>query len=389
MLDKRYGQITQSLSIFVILLIAVLLLGACGGKEEEPTKQAVATEVAPTEEAAASGKPFEGRHLVVGAWDGPYADVIREVFVPSFEEQTGATVEIKGMWTEVVDTITAAPEDAPPYDMTVGEEYLNIRGLQEEIWLPIRYENIPNSKDVYPWYFDRDQLDEADDAYGVPFGYGFEVLAYNKEEIDFEPTSWSDLWRPEVQGKIALDKGYWNFAIATAAFHLKDAPGEGELYTEEGMNKVIAEMAKLDVSVWFPTGADSVTALEQGKFVIGEMYAEDIGHMSERDSKYAFVIPEEGIMGWVDYYHVVRGTSEQDLAEAFINHLLDPELQSEFAKRQYYWMANAKAEVPKDKAWFTPATNEELAAQARVFDYDTFIPDWSAIEERLKKEVWK
>jgi len=136
------------------------------------------------------------------------------------------------MWTEVVDTIIAAPADDPPYDVTVGEGFLNIRGLQEDIWLPIRYDNIPNATDVYPWYFKRDEIDETDDAYGVPFGYGFEVLAYNKDALDFTPTSWSDLWRPEVQGKIAMDAGYWNFAIATAAFHLKDLEDSAKLLAE-------------------------------------------------------------------------------------------------------------------------------------------------------------
>jgi spermidine/putrescine transport system substrate-binding protein len=364
----------KTFTVVVAAVAVAVLLGACGS--------------APGETAEEEGLPYEGHHLVVGAWGGPYADVIKEVYVPSFEAETGATVEIVGMWTEVVDAIVAAPEDDPPYDVTVGEGFLNIRGLQEDIWLPIRYENIPNADDVYPWYYTRDEIDDTDDAYGVPFGYGFEVLAYNKDELDFEPTSWSDLWRPEVQGKISMDGGYWNYAIATAAFHLDIEEGEGELYTDDGMDAVMEEMAKLDIAVWFASGADSVGAMERGEIVIGEMYAEDIGHMSERDPKYAFVIPEEGVMGWVDYYHVVRGTSEQDLAEMFINHLLDPDLQTEFAEHQYYWMASSKAEVPADKAWFTPANNDELAAQARVFDYDTFMDEWSAIEERLKEEVW-
>jgi len=330
---------------------------------------------------------FAGKHLRVVGWSGPYAEDIQKVFGDSFERKYGAKVEVRGGWIEMVDQIIAAPADDPPFDITVTEGQLMIRGINEGVWLPIRYENVPNAQDVFPIYYEWDNIDSRSTAWGAPFGYGHMLIGYNKERIGFTPTSWSDFWRPEVQGTLAMDAGYWNFAIAVPAFHLNMEPGVGEVYSDAGLDAIMQALNELDVPLWYGGGAECVAALERGDVDFAETYFQDIGTLSERDDRFSFLVPEEGAMGYVDYYNVVRGTKERNLAEAFINHLLDPEFQSEFSRVQYYWMANAKTEIDPRKPYI-PGTNEEIARTAGVFNQDYLVSMWSTIEERLKREVW-
>ncbi len=353
------------------------LLAACGGAEEKPT---------------GTPAPFEGEELNVAAWSGPYARGFREFFVPSFEQATGARVTILDEWAEIVDKIIAAPKDDPPFDLAIGEGYTQIYGLQNKAWITVDYDNVPNSKDIYPWFFEADQIDAEDDAYGVPFGYAYEVIGWNKEKIPgFQPTSWADLWRPEVQGHLGMDGGFFNYALAAAAFKLGYDPATLEADTPE-LDQVLAESAKLDVALWYSSGAQSVAALQAGDIDVAQMYIEDIGNLATQDPTFDWVFPQEGAMGWIDYYMPVRGSQVKELAEAFANHLLDPGAQTEFAAHHYYWMSNQKYEIPGDKAQYFPRTDEELRQKSHMFDYDFWLPhffDETGVYTRFSKEVLK
>lgn len=356
------------------------LLAACGGGGgEEP----------PGETPGA----FEGQELSVAAWSGPYARGFREVFVPSFEEVTGARVTILDEWAEIVDKILAAPKGDPPFDLAIGEGYTMIYGLQSDVWVPVNYDNVPRIKDVYPWYTEADEIDEEDDKYGVPFGYAYEVIGWNKEKLPgFNPTSWADLWRPEVQGRLGMDGGFFNYALAAAAFKLGIDAATLQADTPE-LDQVLAETAKLDVALWYTSGAQSVAALQAGDIDVVQMYIEDIGNLATSDPRFDWVFPVEGAMGWIDWYMPVRGAEEKkDLAEAFANQLLDPDLQTQFAARHYYWMANKNYQIPADKAEYFPRDNEELFQKGHLFDYDYWLPhffDETGVYTRFSKEVLK
>ena len=339
-------------------------------------------------DASGGDRPFEGRTLRVAAWSGPYARSIREYFVPPFEEATGATVEILDEWTEQVDKILAAPADQPPFDLSIGEGYLMCYGLQNDVWLEVDYSKISRAGEIYPWYREADEIDCEDDAYGVPFGYGYSVLGFRESDLGFRPTSWEDLWRAEAQGKIALDQAFFNYGLAPAAQVQGIDPAALEAGPE--MDAVMAKTAELDVTLWYTAEAQVVNAFQTGDVAIAQMYIEGAQQLAEEDPGFDFIIPEEGSMGWIDYYMIVRGTTEVDLAHAFIDHLLDPDLQSRFAEDHLYWMANQDAAIPERRAELFPKTNEELAERAHMFDYDVWIPhyfDETGVYTRFSTEV--
>lgn len=51
------------------------------------------------------------------------------------------------------------------------------------------------------------QLTNSGQVWGAPYRWGTTVIAYNREKVKdwgWTPTDWSDLWRPELRGRIAL-----------------------------------------------------------------------------------------------------------------------------------------------------------------------------------------
>src|SRR5262245_21135157 len=63
--------------------------------------------------------PFADRELRVFVYAGGHEKTMREVFVPRFEEETGATATLYPGWWDGVPKLKAAPENDPPFDLMV------------------------------------------------------------------------------------------------------------------------------------------------------------------------------------------------------------------------------------------------------------------------------
>ena len=80
-----------------------------------------------------------------------------------------------GGWDQMVNQIKAAPEDNPPYDIIVAEEYVSSSGLAENVYLETDKSKIPNLDAVYPWFYETRPAEAA--KYGIPFGGGTTMLS--------------------------------------------------------------------------------------------------------------------------------------------------------------------------------------------------------------------
>ncbi len=374
------------IAIIVILISTMLVAMACGGDATSTPAPATSTPTPPPAAATPTPKPFEGQTLVWTAYSGQFYDAIKETAIPSFEEKTGATVQlVPGVGADLGE-ILAAPADNPPYDGIFGDGTTLLRGIEEGVWLQLRRENIPNMDDLHSFHLS-DHGEGRDVNFAAPFQYGFSTLVFNKEILGFTPTSWSDLWRPEAQGKISMSTAYWILPISAAAFALDLEPGPNELYTPEGFDAIIEKLQELDVALWWSSGAEATAALERGDTAIDPMTPEFQPIVARDPERFGMFTPEEGTAGFIDYMLIPRGTSKQDLAEAFINHLLDPEVQAAYAEIQPFFVSNSKTVYGPAASRVLPSP-EEMAERAILWQWSYLLPHWEEYEERLKREVF-
>ena len=234
-------------------------------------------------------------------------------------------------------------------------------------------------------------FDGIDLTYGVPFDYGIVALAYRKDLVPFEPTSWNDLWRPEVAGKVGMNPdGHFSTAGITALI-LDDMPGIREYDSggvdSAGMDAIIDKLNEVDVAMWWDTPAHATAAIERGDIAIFADAAEQITTLVRQDpDKYGMVIPEEGTPGFMDYLCVVRGTENRDMAEVLFNYMLDPELQAEFAENIPYPMSNKNVVYGPNARQLVPESEEELQSKMVLMDWAYITENWDLIDERLRKE---
>jgi len=329
-------------------------------------------------------KRFGGRTLHVTTWSGPYAEGFREAFVIPFMEATGAKVILHPGWGEFISKIKASPPDNPPYDVFLADGWNYINARNNGFLLPIRKENIPNLKYVYPFLKEYKYYKEG---LGVPFDGGPYLLVYMPDKVPFTPRSWSDLKREEVIGKITLDET-WYYGLYIAAFINRSKPGIEELFSDEGIDECFEIMAELAPRArkFYKGGAEFFSLLKTGEAVMGPYYSAGTFAEMQKGLKCKMVVPEEGIISYVDFLTVIRGTKNRDLAEAFINFCLDAKNQTIFAHKLANWMANSKAELPEEVRGLLPTSNEEF--EKMYFEDWEFISAKSLeLSERWKKEV--
>ena len=343
--------------------------------------------VAPT----VTAKRFEGETMVFGAFAGPFMDATRDLMGKKFEEETGGKISFVPVYDAYVDLIASAPENRPPYDAVTCFGPDIFRGLAEDLWLPLRLENIPNALDLTEFHTrtSGSGFEGVDLTYLLPFEMYLLVIGYNKELLDFEPTSWADLWRPEVQGKIGLDTVYHFINTGAAALILDDQPGIDEMFNEEGLDVIIEKLQELDVALWWDTAAQGTAAMQRGDISILAHGAELMGVLvNESPEKYAHFVPKEGSPGGVDYLCSIRGTQHREMVEVFFNYMLDPELQGQWAEFIPYWMSNSKTQYGPIASQLIPPTYEERIATFYNMDWPTYLDRWDHIDERLRKEVY-
>ncbi len=338
--------------------------------------------------AERTGKEWQGHTLKVTVWSGPFLDHFQEAVVKPFEEATGATVLVTGHWGEAPSVILAAPKDDPPYDILFGSSLEYTIARQNDLLLPLRPESIPNAQLIWPPA--KGQVPVVD-GFGVPFDYGENVLVFLPERLNatgIELESWKDLLRPELDGKVALPRAYWLDNLWTAALIMDDEPGPAEVFTMTDAVFAKAEGLAGQVGFWYEGGADAIAALVQGEVLVASYYAEYVFQPDIYDLGVRAVVPAEGAPGYVDYFSVVRGTKERDLAELFINYALDAGRETAFAALHFTQPLNRNATVPERVAGFYATTDAGWERQlADMPDYWFVADRFTELSDRFLREI--
>jgi spermidine/putrescine transport system substrate-binding protein len=330
---------------------------------------------------------FAGESLIAVSWSGNYEQVFRETIIEPFNAQYGTKAETVGGWDQITSQIAAAPEDNPPFDVTVAEEYISSTGLAGWQYQKTDPANIPNLAAVYPWFYET-RPDKAKD-YGIPFGGGTCMLMVRKS-LEIAPASWSILWDERLAGKVTADSAAWWWALSVPAVISKINPGLDEMYDMATAEALFAELDKLKVSKWFSDGAEQANILNQEEADAAMTYSSDAySFLTDNPGEYEAAVPAEGVSAWADWYFKVRGTKHSALADLFMNYLLEKETQDRFLAKSMIFMARQDVTVPAHWTGY-PTSNADYHRMFQILTmdgWDKINANYQAFDDRMKQTV--
>lgn len=284
-------------------------------------------------------------------------DVVKE-----FEKITGAKVNYTNFESNE-NMYSKLAGGGVSYDVIAPSDYMIERLIDEDMLLPLDYDNIPNMK-----YIRKDCLNlpyDPEQKYSVCFNTGYTVLIYNKNLVDEVPDSWSVLWDEQYRGKVLM------FNNSRDAFAIAQKMLGQSLNTSNEQDWVDAAelLAKQKDAVNPVYVMDEVfNLMESGEYAFATYYVGDYVAMNENNEDLGYVYPKEGVNSFYDAFCVPTCAQNKKGAEAFINFMHEPQVAFENEEYIYYASANQTVQDNEDSSLYgNEAVYPEIAPESEVF----------------------
>jgi putative spermidine/putrescine transport system substrate-binding protein len=348
----------------------------------------------------------EGK-LSVLAWPGYAEDGSNDPkvdWVTPFEKQTGCQVTVKTFGTS--DEALSLMKTGQ-YDVVSASGDASLRLIAGGQVEPVNTDLIPNYADIYPFLKNRPWNSVKGQMYGVPHGYGANLLMWRTDKVTTAPTSWSAVFDPNspYKGKItAYDSPIY---IADAAMYLmasKPDLGIKNPYALDDKQFAAAvdllKTQKTLVSEYWSDYLKEVQAFTSGNSVLGTTWQVIANVATGEKVPVQVTVPTEGVTGWSDTWMVSTTSKNKNCAYLWMNHIISPEANAAVAEYFGESPANAKActktadknhcatfhagdQAYSEKIWYWTTPIEQCLdgrTDVKCVDYTRWTQAWTQIK---------
>jgi len=271
-------------------------------------------------------------------------------WVTPFEEETGCTVNVQNM-TDSNNGVSLM--QSGEYDGISASGDATTRLIASGLVAPINTDIFENYDNVFDDLKDLPHNTVDGVNYGVPHGRGPNLLAWNTEELETAPDSWSVIFEDgaEYAGDISIYDS--SIFIADAALYLKNTQpdlGIDDIYqlTQEQFDAAIALLEELDANdpLYWGSFTDQIASYASGDVVVGTTWPFQVNLLQADGAPIEGIKPDEGTTGWSDTWMMHAEAEHPNCMLMWMDHMMSPE-------------ANAQATV-----WFGEAATSPQACEA-------------------------
>lgn len=284
-------------------------------------------------------------------------------------------VDIKYVTAETNETLYSQMKNGGgKYDVIFPSDYMVEKMIKEDMLAKINYDNIPNFKFITDDFRNLDY--DPQNEYTVPYFWGTVGIIYNKELLKPDDLAkienckdWSILWSEDYQNQIMMfnnPRDAFGIALKQLGYSL-NSENENEL----------REAAELLKKQKFNYLMDEIfEMMPSGALALAPYYAGDFAFMKEDNENLGFVIPECGTNIFNDAMCIPKTSEKKELAEKFINFMLEAEIGKANTEYVEYSTPNSAvyAILPEEKQ------NDKIA-------YPEIKENWEAFRD-LSKEAY-
>ncbi len=273
-----------------------------------------------------------------------YSEYMDPEVLTSFEQEYGVKI--------IYDEYEAAEEawaklkaGGGDYDvMIIAHSYVGL-AKQMGLLLPLDHDKIPNLVNLDPTIASHPA--DPNQEYAVPYMWGTTGIAYVSTCVDNPPDTWSTFYNASYlsnySGKASLLSEF-SEVVMTTMLSLGYDPSKPENWNENVLTQVETKLSEIkSYLVGFYGASQYMPALQSEQVCLAQAWSGDVLVVQEENPNVQFINPKDGALFWVDYIVVPKNSAHPDLAYAFINYLLRPEVAAKNVK--YVWYASA---VKKD-----------------------------------------
>ena len=253
-------------------------------------------------------------------------------WVSQFEKDSGCQVTFKpyGTSDEALSLFKTGE-----YDAIAASGDATLRLIAGGYVQPLNTDLIPSYAGVYDFLKNRDWNSVDGKTYGVPHGYGANLLMYNTKVVTPAPTSWDVVFdkASAYKGKVtAYDSPIY---IADAAVYLMAHKPELGIKDPYALDKDqlaaavdLLKAQRENVGEYWSDYLKSIQSFETGNSVVGTTWQVIKNSMSAKSNTEA-ILPTEGATGWSDSWMVSSTTKHVNCAYKWLDYIDSPKANAQ------------------------------------------------------------
>jgi spermidine/putrescine transport system substrate-binding protein len=225
------------------------------------------------------------------------------------------------------------------YDLVWPSDYVVQPMIKNKLLAPLRKENIPNLKNVDPEFLDRDY--DPGNVYTAPYLWGTVGIYVRKKPGETIDETWGLLFdeKKQIGPFLLMDdaRAMIGGALKYKGYSL-NTTDKKEL---REARDVLIEAKKR--SLGFDGGVGVKNKVLAKVCRLGVVYNGDAVRGTKDDAETYYFVPREGTEVWRDNMAVPAHAPNRDMAEKFINYILDAKIGAQLANFIQYATPNAAA----------------------------------------------
>lgn len=263
-----------------------------------------------------------------------WATYIAPEVLTEFEKKFN--VQIKYDTFDSPDTLYAKLKPGNPgYDVIFPSDYLVSRMISEEMLLPLDQTQIPNQVHLGEKF--RNPTYDPGNRFSMPYQWGTQGIGYNQKKIGKPIDSWDVMFDPQYR----------------VAWQEESRATLGAVLIALGLDPNTTQASEINrARDWLIQHKGNIVAfapdtgeelLNQGEVVLTLENSGDVFQAITENPDLAYSIPQQGAILWVDNLAIPKGAPQVELAQKFINYLLEPPVAAQISNYTRYATPNQTA----------------------------------------------
>lgn len=343
-----------------MVLCAAMTLTACGGSASTGDSQAAA----------------EGKQKLVLSTYGLSEDISAEEVYAPFEKEFNCEIVTETGGTNDRYTKLAADSESS-IDVIELSQAMTAKGIEEGLFEDIDLSKIENAGDMITA-----AKTMADAGQGVAYTINSIGIMYNPEAVDFEIKSFDDLWDPRLEGMVSIPEITTTFGPAMVYMASDHAGVDIKSDNAEAAFNALAEL-KPNLVKTYTKASDLINMFTSGEVAVAIVGDFGVPTIQAANPDLVYVTPDITYANF-NTISITKNCKNKDLAYAYLNYRLSPELQTKTGKALNEAPTNSKVEFTEEES--KNMTYGEKAANAKVLDYsfvnpqlNSWIDQWNRI----------
>ena len=273
-------------------------------------------------------------------------------WVTPFEKETGCQVTFKSYGTsdEALSLFKTGQ-----YDAIAASGDATLRLIAGNYVQPLNTDLIPSYANVYSFLKNRAWNTVDGKTYGVPHGYGANLLMYNTDVVKPAPTSWNVVWDGGDAYKGVVTAYDSPIYIADAALYLMKHNASLKITNPYALDATqlaaAVELLKLqrqNIGEYWSDYLKSIQSFTTGNSVVGTTW-QVIKNSMPASAKVEAILPSEGSTGWSDSWMIASNAKHVNCAYKWLDYIDSPKANA--AATEYF----GEAPVTQDACQYASA----------------------------------